>query len=57
MIFDILKYNKKLALSLKLFGPKKGIKTYKKIFKDKNKTKNKLLFKEIEELLKEELIN
>lgn len=43
MIFDILKYNKKLALSLKLFGPKKGIKTYKKIFKDKNKTKKQII--------------
>ena len=40
IIFDILKYNKKFFISLKLFGPKKGIKIYKKLFKEKNKKTN-----------------
>jgi len=43
MIFDILKCNKRFFLSIKLFGPSKGIKIYKKIFKEKNKIKKILI--------------
>jgi glycosyltransferase involved in cell wall biosynthesis len=39
ILFDILRYNKKMYISLKLFGPIKGIKIYKKLFKINNKTK------------------
>lgn len=35
MIEDILKYNKKMKLSINIFGPQNGVKVYKKVFKEK----------------------
>lgn len=42
IVFDVLRYDKNLLILLKVFGPKKGIKIYKKKFKDKNKIKKEI---------------
>ena len=45
MIMKILKYNPKLKILLKVFGPYNGIKFYKKFCKEKYKTKKIVKFK------------